>query len=178
MCFAIFAFMKLLQHTILLLAGIAFLSCKDEVKPLKTKATTEVSAEDIQRDSIIEFAKKYMGTKYCYAGGSPQKGFDCSGFVNFVFKNFNIELPRSSSGFSKLGKSLKPKEFKVGDVLVFYGYRDSKSVGHVGIVCEANGMKSKFIHASSGKEMAVTISELGSDQYTRRFYKCIDPLKL
>ena len=179
MCFAIFAFMKLLQHTILLLAGIAFLSCKDEVKPVKThKVSTEVSAEDIQRDSIIEFAKKYMGTKYCYAGGSPQKGFDCSGFVNFVFKNFDIELPRSSSGFSKLGKSLKPEEFKVGDVLVFYGYRDSKSVGHVGIVCEANGMKSKFIHASSGKEMAVTISELGSDQYTRRFYKCIDPLKL
>jgi len=171
--------MKLLQHTILLLAGIAFFSCREEVKPVETHIETPaVSAEEIQRDSIVVFAKKYMGTRYCYAGGSPQKGFDCSGFVNFVFKNFGIELPRSSSGFSKLGNPIKPEEFRVGDVLVFYGYRNSKSVGHVGIVCEANGMKSKFIHASSGKEMAVTISELDSDQYTRRFYKCINPFKL
>ena len=179
MCFAIFVFMKLLHHTILLLAGIAFFSCKEEINPVTTNvANVEVLPEDAQRESIIAFAKKYMGTKYCYAGGTPQKGFDCSGFVNFVYKHFDVALPRSSSGFTKLGKSLKPEDFKVGDVLVFYGYKDSKSVGHVGIVCEANGMKSKFIHASSGKEMAVTISELGSDQYTRRFYKCIDPLKL
>jgi hypothetical protein len=49
-------------------------------------------------------------------------------------------------------------------------------VGHVGIICEANGMQSKFIHSSSGKAMGVTISELGSDMYTRRFYKCISVL--
>ncbi|MES2488093.1 MAG: C40 family peptidase, partial [Bacteroidota bacterium] len=131
-----------------------------------------------ERDSVVAFAKKYMGTAYCYASSDPKRGFDCSGFVNFVFNNFDIELPRSSSGFKNLGKALKPEEFRVGDVLVFYGYRDTKSIGHVGIVCEANGMKSKFIHASSGKEMAVTISELGSDMYTRRFYKCINPFAL
>jgi len=172
--------MKILQHTFLIAATVAFFSCRENIKsvPEPNKVEIATTTEDAQRESIVAFAKKYMGTKYCYAGGSPQKGFDCSGFVNFVFKNFDIELPRSSSGFTKLGKSLKPEEFKVGDVLVFYGYKDNKSVGHVGIVYEANGMKSKFIHASSGKEMAVTVSELGSDMYTRRFYRCIDPLKL
>ena len=71
------------------------------------------------------------------------------------------------------GTTVKPEDFKVGDILVFSGYRDRNSVGHVGIICEANGMKSKFIHASSGKEMAVIISDLGSPQYTRRFIKCV-----
>jgi len=175
--------MKLYKIPLLLTLAATFVFCRAEnKKPLpenKSEITdTKATAEKAKRDEVLTFAKKYMGTKYCYAGGDPKKGFDCSGFVNFVYKHFNIELPRSSSGFTKLGKALKPKDFKVGDVLVFYGYRDSKSVGHVGIVAEANGMKSKFIHASSGKEMAVTISELGSDMYTRRFYKCIDPFEL
>ncbi|KOS05151.1 glycoside hydrolase [Flavobacterium akiainvivens] len=173
--------MKILQHTLLLVFGIALLSCKDEIKPqpvpaqpLAVKADTAVAL----RDSVVAFAKKYMGIKYCYASADPKKGFDCSGFVNYVYKHFNIDLPRSSSGFKSLGKPLKPADFKVGDVLVFYGYRDKNHIGHVGIVCEANGMQSKFIHASSGSEMAVTISELGSDMYTRRFYKCVNPFTL
>lgn len=133
-----------------------------------------VESNSSKRDSIIDFAKQYMGTPYCYAGNTPEKGFDCSGFVNFVFANFSIDLPRSSSQFKDLGAALEPNEFKKGDVLVFYGYRDSTSVGHLGIICEARGMDSKFIHASSGSEYAVTISELNSDHYSKRFYKCIN----
>ncbi|AWH86994.1 glycoside hydrolase [Flavobacterium album] len=156
-----------------------FLACaKEKPKPIVVQTpvveNTENQDEEIKRAEIIAFAKKYMGTSYCYASSDPKKGFDCSGFVNFVFDNFGIDLPRSSSGFANIGRTLKPEEFQIGDVLVFYGYRDTKSIGHVGIICEANGMKSKFIHASSGKEMAVTISELGSEMYTRRYYKCVD----
>jgi cell wall-associated NlpC family hydrolase len=58
--------------------------------------------------------------------------------------------------------------------LVFYGYRNTSQIGHVGIICEANGMNSKFIHSSSGKVKGVIISELNSEMYTRRFYKCVD----
>lgn len=130
----------------------------------------------IDRDSIIMYAKKYLGTPYLYAGNSPQRGFDCSGFVNYVFNNFDINLPRSSYGYKNIGIALAPEDFKVGDILVFYGYKDRTIVGHVGIVCEANGMQSKFIHASSGKANKVTISELNSEHYTKRFYKCIDVL--
>jgi cell wall-associated NlpC family hydrolase len=130
----------------------------------------------IDRDSIIIYAKKYLGIPYLYAGNNPQKGFDCSGFVSYIFNNFDINLPRSSNGYKNLGTALAPEDFKVGDILVFYGYKDRTVVGHVGIVCEANGMHSKFIHASSGKANKVTISELDSDHYTKRFYKCIDVL--
>lgn len=164
-----------------LLAALFLLSCKEEPatpKPvaIKVEDTTE-KVETAKRDSIVAFAKQYLGTKYCYAGSDPQKGFDCSGFVYFVFGNFGIEVPRSSSGFKNLGTPLQPKDFRVGDVLVFYGYRDSDSVGHLGIISEANGMDSKFIHASSGSEMAVIISDLNSEMYTRRFIKAISVLE-
>jgi cell wall-associated NlpC family hydrolase len=128
----------------------------------------------VNRADLITYAKKYMGTTYRPAGIDPAKGFDCSGFVYFVFKNFRIALPRSSREYETLGTALKPEEFQVGDVLVFYGYADNTHIGHVGIICEANGMKSRFIHSSSGKAYGITISELGSKMYTRRFYKCID----
>lgn len=130
----------------------------------------------IDRDSIVMYAKRYLGTPYLYAGNNPQNGFDCSGFVSYVFNNFDIDLPRSSNGYKNLGYALAPGDFKIGDILVFYGYKDRTVVGHVGIVCEANGMQSKFIHASSGKANKVTISELNSEHYTKRFYKCIDVL--
>ncbi|KAF2517305.1 C40 family peptidase [Flavobacterium foetidum] len=130
----------------------------------------------INRDSIIAFAKQYLGTPYAYASSNPKKGFDCSGFVSYVFSNFGVTLPRSSSGYKNLGTALKPEDFKVGDVLVFYGYKNRNIVGHVGIICEANGMQSKFIHASSGKAQQVTITELNTEHYTKRFYKCVDVL--
>jgi cell wall-associated NlpC family hydrolase len=126
------------------------------------------------RENLVAFAKNYLGTPYCYASIDPEKGFDCSGFVHFVFKNFNIDLPHSSNAFKSVGTQVKPEDFKVGDVVVFYGYRNSSQIGHVGIICEANGMKSKFIHSSSGKVKGVIISELDSEMYSRRYYKCVD----
>lgn len=131
----------------------------------------------INRLEIIVYAKQYLGASYHRGSYNPKRGFDCSGFVYYVFKKFNILLPRSSREYKYMGRALKPEEFKVGDVLVFYGYRDSSHIGHVGIICEANGMKSRFIHASSGAAFGVTISNLDSKGYSRRFYKCIDVIQ-
>ena len=142
----------------------------------KEKENLPQTPTEINRDSIIVYAKKYLGTPYVYASSNPQKGFDCSGFVSYVFKNFGMTLPRSSSGYKNIGKTLKPEEFKVGDILVFYGYKDKTIIGHLGIICEANGMHSKFIHASSGKAQQVTITALDTEHYTKRFYKCVDVL--
>ncbi|MXO05120.1 C40 family peptidase [Flavobacterium sp. HBTb2-11-1] len=146
------------------------------LKKEKKQIQNNPSQTEINRDSIIHYAKQYLGTPYVYASSNPKKGFDCSGFVSYVFKNFGLTLPRSSSGYKNIGKALKPEEFKVGDVLVFYGYKNRNVVGHLGIICEANGMQSKFIHASSGKAQQVTITALDTEHYTKRFYKCVDVL--
>lgn len=147
---------------------------KKEITPISPSIEKIQTA--IDRDSIILYAKQYLGTPYLYAGNNPKKGFDCSGFVNYIFQHFEVTVPRSSSGYKNLGTAKKADDFKVGDVLVFYGYRNKSIVGHVGIICEANGMHSKFIHASSGKAGSVTISDLDSEHYSKRFYKCVDVL--
>lgn len=143
-------------------------------KETKTAVHQTKNNSTINRDSIITFAKKYLGTPYLYASNDPKKGFDCSGFVNFVFNNFDINLPRSSNSYKDLGVALTPENFNIGDVLIFYGYQNNTVIGHLGIICEADGMHSKFIHASSGKANSVTISELDSEHYSNRFYKCIN----
>lgn len=147
----------------------------------KKESTSEISLiqktkDKIERDSIISYAQQYMGIPYLYAGNTPNKGFDCSGFVSYVFQHFNINLPRSSSGYKNIGEKLAPGDFKIGDILVFYGYKNKTIIGHLGIICEANGMQSKFIHASSGKAGSVTISELASEHYSNRYFKCINVL--
>lgn len=142
---------------------------------IKTRSTTEVDNQEvIDRDSLISFAKSFLGTPYVYGRKDPKVGFDCSGFNYFIFENFNITVPRSSSGFKNFGKKIAVEDVKIGDVLIFKGYRDSSIIGHVGIVYEANGADSKFIHASSGKAMQVTISELNSAHYSKRFMHAVD----
>ena len=131
----------------------------------------------IDRNELIAYAKQYLGIPYHLGCADPKRGFDCSGFVSFVFRHFNLSVPRSSREYKALGKALKPEEFKVGDVLIYYGFRDRAHIGHVGIICEANGMKSRFIHASSGRAHSITISDLGSKGYCCRFYKCIDVIR-
>lgn len=177
--------MRMKKLMCIFLLGLTLIACTEKHDSARHIAQLTIAEkapvpdrEEVRRDSVIAYAKKYMGTKYCYASEDPAKGFDCSGFVHYVYKHFNVDLPRSSSGFKDIGKAKMPADFKVGDILVFYGYQDSNSIGHLGIITEAKGMQSRFIHASSGSEMAVTVSELGSDGYTKRFYKCIDPFAL
>lgn len=157
-----------------LLFPLPFFVAHQDEKASPTSEKTTVADTIIKREAVVDFAKNFLGKPYCYSCSNPDKGFDCSGFVQYVYKKFNISVPRSSSQYVAIGASLKPEDFKIGDVLVFYGYRNSTSIGHVGIICEANGMSSKFIHSSSGKVKGVVISELSSEMYTRRFYKCID----
>lgn len=140
------------------------------LKPEKSFNT----AANHKRADVVRYAKKLLGTPYRYAGSTPQKGFDCSGFVKYVFNNYKIYLPRSSNDYKSFGKALKPEKFKVGDVLVFYSFKDKRRIGHVGIICEAAGMNSRFIHSASGRSKGVIISELGSSVYAQHFYKCID----
>lgn len=161
---------------IFLLFVLLFSSFIVKEKEKTTNVHFEKITNQADRDSIVAYAKKYLGTPYLYAGNDPKKGFDCSGFVSYVFKNYGVALPRSSGEYKNIGIKLNPEQFKIGDILVFYGYKNKNIIGHLGIICEANGMQSKFIHASSGKAQCVTITSLDTEHYTNRFYKCIDVL--
>lgn len=126
------------------------------------------------RDSIVDFGMKYLGKPYM-TGASCEDGFDCSGFVYFVYKHFEISVPRSSIQFKDFGKEIPIENVKKGDILVFKSpTRDV--IGHVGIVTKPNGMESEFIHATSGAAMKVVLTNLNNKGYTKRFVKAVDVL--
>lgn len=126
------------------------------------------------RNSIESFGMDLLGTPYVY-GSCSREAFDCSGFVYFVFRNFDIEVPRSTSQFEKFGKEVSIDSVKKGDIHVFLS-PTMDAIGHVGIVTKANGMESDFVQASSSKEMKVVISSLKQEGYKRRFVKAINVL--
>ena len=113
-----------------------------------------------RRDSIVNYGKELLGTPYVEAG-SDKNGFDCSGFIYYVFKHFKIEVPRSSPQYKNFGKEVPIEKVKKGDILVFVN-PTSNVIGHLGIVTNPKGMESEFIHSTSGREMKVVISSLKS----------------
>ncbi|MDQ3072217.1 MAG: C40 family peptidase, partial [Bacteroidota bacterium] len=121
-------------------------------------------------DSIVEYAKQYMGTCYLYAGKGPE-GFDCSGFVYYVFKNFGIDVPAGSKYYDTLGIFIPLAEAMKGDIIVFTGTDSTKrSPGHVGIVISDKGEPVSFIHSSSAKSHSgVKVSNLEETGYSKRF---------
>ncbi len=126
-------------------------------------------------DSIVAFAKTFLGTPYKYANASPKTGFDCSGFTWFVFHHYGIEVPRSSKDYKKFGKEVTIEEARKGDIIVFRGTKpNDKSAGHVGIVISNPGEPLQFIHSSSSKKHnGVTITEYLNSAYPKRFIKII-----
>lgn len=119
-------------------------------------------ANDIQR-----YAKKFIGTRY-KSGGKAAKGFDCSGFVGYVFKKFGMKLGACSTEMFRLGYEVETNEALAGDLIFFRRGKSSKSgISHVGIVVESNSKGLKFIHSASSK--GVTISYLKDPYYSAHF---------
>lgn len=131
-----------------------------------------VLTNSVTRQELVAFARTLSGVPYKYASTQPEEGFDCSGFITYVFNHFNIEVPRSSVDFTNMGKEIGIPQAMEGDLILFTGTNDSiRIVGHMGIVTE-NTDTLKFIHSSSGRANGVTITPL-NDHYRRRFVKVI-----
>jgi len=125
------------------------------------------SRSEIERDKVVNYAKKQIGVKYKYAGDSPSEGFDCSGFTKYVFSNFGYDLPRRSVDYENTGKKINMKDVKKGDILLFTGSDKKKRVtGHVGIVVSNSNGNIKFIHASSSR--GIVISDMSISYYVER----------
>jgi hypothetical protein len=69
-------------------------------------------------DSLMTRATQCLGARYQY-GGTSKSGFDCSGFMNYVFSAFEIEIPRSSPEISKLGVMVEFNDLQPGDLVFF-----------------------------------------------------------
>ena len=127
-------------------------------------ASSEMLTESLSKGMhIVSEASKYMGIPYRWGGTSPQTGFDCSGFVQFIFRHtLNIKLPRMPVDMSRLGARVSREELAPGD-LVFFNTRGGRFT-HVGIYVN----DSQFIHAPM-PGTRVMVSRMDSTYYRHRF---------
>jgi LysM repeat protein len=112
----------------------------DQAKVFKQKdPITSIYTLNQQRvNQILKTAFSQIGNPYRYGGNSPETGFDCSGFVSWVYKQDGIALPRSSRDMLAVGEPIPMEELRPGDLVFFnYGY------SHVGIYTGED----KYIHS-------------------------------
>jgi len=163
-------------------AGTAYARKTRHAHRVKTKAPLVyiniLNTDTISSYNLLYFAQSLIGSPYRAASSDPSRGFDCSGFVSYVFKNFNAKVPRSSQDFTNVGREISIEDARPGDILLFKGTKSHhpRSIGHVAIVYSNEGNELRFIHSTSGKEYGVTISSM-DETYKRRFVKVVRLLK-
>ncbi len=122
--------------------------------------TTEKNS--LSQEILIQ-AMSLEGSRYKLGGNSPETGFDCSGFVNYVFNQVaNLQLPRTTGGLSRIGQSVDSQELQAGD-LVFFNTRRS-AFSHVGIYIGDGD----FIHAPRAGR-TVTVENMESGYWQQHF---------
>jgi cell wall-associated NlpC family hydrolase len=108
---------------------------------------------------VLATADRYVGTRYRYGGESPAEGFDCSGFVQYVYGRNGVELPRTSSLQASAGRPASGEltGLQPGDLLFFAA--SGRRVDHVAIYAG----EGRIIHAASGAG-SVRYDDLDTDR--------------
>jgi cell wall-associated NlpC family hydrolase len=137
-----------------------------EVEELSTPVVEHTllteAGEDAQpqprRLRVVAIALRYLGTPYRWAGSSPG-GFDCSGFVMYVYGRIGISLPHNSAMLWGVGRPVARNELQPGDLVFFNG------LSHAGIYIE----RGRFVHSPHSGDV-VKISRLSEHSYRRTYY--------
>lgn len=124
----------------------------------------------VRAHELMLQALALMGIRYRYGGNTPLTGFDCSGFVRYVFNQIGTALPRSASEISRSGHAVERDELQPGDLVFFNTLR--RPFSHVGIYLGDH----RFIHAPArgGNVEIVNMSE----RYWERRYNGARRLEL
>lgn len=131
-----------------LLAATLISGCgRDDVRPTRPQAATRdwprlAPADPAAANAVLMRAISLVGTPYRYGGNTPEGGFDCSGLVNYVFRDMlDLQLPRTSRALAEYQGPRIPTDRLATADLVFFGR--GGSVTHVGIYVG----EGRFVHA-------------------------------
>jgi cell wall-associated NlpC family hydrolase len=149
----------------LLLHSPALMAAEEATEIARTDQSTDLfspvrkSVENIQ--NLFTDVKQYLGIRYRFGGDSPS-GFDCSGFVSYMFnKTFDVKLPHSSQQMATMGERVSRSELKPGDLVLFKN--GNNRINHVGIFIGND----TFVHSSLSK--GITRDTLNESYYDKRF---------
>ncbi|WP_069997297.1 C40 family peptidase [Cellulosilyticum sp. I15G10I2] len=125
------------------------------VRTPSTKTATSAKSSSLG-DSIVSYAKQFLGNPYVYGGSSLTRGTDCSGFTQQIMRNFGVSIQRSSSmQYANNGYAVNANNLQKGDLL-FYGYKGR--VSHVGIYIGGG----QIIHANDERTGIIISSAFSS----------------
>lgn len=130
---------------------------KAKVQETPKTETKSVSTGSGSGSSVVAYAQQFLGTKYVY-GGTTTNGFDCSGFTQYVYKNFGVNLNRTAGAQYSNGTPVS--ELQAGDLVMF----GKSGINHVGIYIGGN----TFIHAANPSR-GVTTDTLASGYYKTNY---------
>lgn len=120
----------------------------------------EVSRGTSRIDTVMNYAKSFIGAPYVFGGQSP-KGFDCSGYIQYVFNKFGVDLPRTADEQFDGGRRISSQEAKPGDIVAF---KSGGEISHTGIYLGGG----KFISATSSS--GVMIASVYGPYWGEHFY--------
>ncbi len=129
--------------------------------------SSAVHADDSGQEStsiraLLDYALNQTGAAYRGGGTNPSSGFDCSGFVRYVFDHVEgLSLPHSSRAMSLIGQRISLADLKPGDLVFFRTVRNR--ISHVGIYLGGN----QFIHAASTRTGSVMVSDLTESYWSK-----------
>ena len=142
----------------------------DYPTPIFADDTPEFVDEDIPKSSdptitsltnnILNTGRSLLGNKYISGGNSPDKGFDCSGYLQYVFKENGIDLPKSTEGIFKSGTEVSLNNLQVGDIICSKG--SGASGRHVSMVSRIGSDGSIYVLEAKGKDYGVV-----EDKFTK-----------
>ncbi|WP_378956303.1 C40 family peptidase [Pelosinus sp. sgz500959] len=127
-----------------------------------TLSTNQLS-QSSQAKQIVAVAKEMLGQPVVWGGTTPAQGFDCSGLVQYVYKQAGIHLPRTADIQFLVGRTVSLSSLQPGDLVYFTTYEPGAS--HVGIYIGND----KFIHTSFSKGV-VAIADMNERYFVQRYY--------
>lgn len=129
---------------------------------IENSGTGDGSEINAGADEIIEFAKSLLGIKYTYGGNSPETGFDCSGFMVYVFGKFGVRLERVAADQAGQGAAVSKEALLPGDLVFFDTNGGNDNISHVGLYMGDGN----FIDAGSG---GIVINNLNTTYWLPRY---------
>lgn len=125
---------------------------------IRDRPATRAERHSSRGERVAASSRRYLGIRYRWGGASPSAGFDCSGFVMFLYAKVGVSLPHNAAAQYRYGRAVRRANLRAGDAVFF------NRLGHVGIYLGGG----RFIHASSSGGN-VKISSLGDSWYRSRY---------
>ncbi len=165
---------KYKAYLLFIFLGIVLISCQSSVRfssdfkageekstqeNKKSNKKYEYNYETLPKSKIVDLAESWIGVPYSY-GGDTKNGVDCSAFVQLIYSEMGIELPRTSKQQFDYTSKVDYNEKQVGDLIFF---KNKNTVNHVGLYIGNNVM----IHSSTSKGV---IKQSLSDPYYQKKY--------